>query len=188
MDDSLFQYYIRNIVLPLYPNISNKCLIVDGKVIKGPVILKTDSGPGRMKEDITHINFLEEMNNIGLKVILSLPNATSVHADLDQFFGPYKGNCRSRTMDHFSEKLQDKIEKIKYNMEKNKKRMNSKTVEEMTIMKNKLNTRRDDPEFGDHHDDTDEKLSVIKCVIGLTNHDLSVMINGKPSEIGRAHV
>ena len=115
MDDSLFRYYIRNVVLPLYPNISNECLIVDGKVIKGPVIFKTDSGPGRMKEDITHINFLEEMNNIGLKIILSLPNATSVHAELDQFFGPYKGNCRSRTMDHFSEKLQDKIEKIKHN-------------------------------------------------------------------------
>ena len=69
IDDSLFQYYIRNIVLPLYPNISNKCLIVDGKIIKGPVIFKTDSGPGRIKEDITHVNFLEEMNNIGLKIM-----------------------------------------------------------------------------------------------------------------------
>ena len=86
MDNSLFQYYIRNIVLPLYPNISNESLTINGKVIKGPVIFKTDNRPGRMKEDITHINVLEKMNNIGLKLILSLPNATSVHAELDQCF------------------------------------------------------------------------------------------------------
>ena len=60
--------------------------------------------------------------------------------------------------------------------------MISNTVEEMTRMKDNLNTSRNDPEFGDHHDDTDEKLSVIKCVVGLTNYDLSVMINGKPSD------
>ena len=35
--------------------------------------------------------------------------------------------------------------------------MNSNTVEEMTTMNNNLNTSRDDPEFGDHHDDTDKK-------------------------------
>ena len=69
MDDSLFRYYIRNVILPLYSNISNECEIVDGKVIKGPVIFKVDRDPGRFKEDITHINFLEEMNNIGLKII-----------------------------------------------------------------------------------------------------------------------
>ena len=113
MDDTLFRDYIRKVIIPLYPTISNECIIKDGKVIKGPVIFKTDSGPGRFKDNIEHVEFLEEMNNIGLKIILSLPNATSVHAELDQFFGPFKGYCRSRTLDHFSLKLKTKINDIK---------------------------------------------------------------------------
>ena len=57
--DSLFRDYIRNVILPLYPNITNECEIVNGKFIKRPVIFKTDSGPGRLKEDMKHVNFLE---------------------------------------------------------------------------------------------------------------------------------
>ena len=83
MDASLFRMYIRDIILPLYPNISKDCIMENGKVIKGPVFLKTYSGPGRFKEDIEHILFLEHMNSIGLNIILSLPNGTSVHAELD---------------------------------------------------------------------------------------------------------
>ena len=105
MDDTLFRDHIRNAIVPLYPNISNECIFEDGKVFKGPVIFKIDSGPGRFKDDIVHVEFLEETSNIGLKIILSLPNATSVHAELDQFFGSFKGYCRSRTLDHFSCRL-----------------------------------------------------------------------------------
>ena len=43
MDASLFHMYIRDIILPLYPNISKECIIENDKVIKGPVFLKTDS-------------------------------------------------------------------------------------------------------------------------------------------------
>ena len=106
MDDSLFRYYVRNVIIPLYPNVSDECKIIDGIVIKGPVILKIDSGPGRFKDDIVHVTFFEEMNNIGFKIILSLNNATSEHAELDQFFGSFKGSCRSRTLDHFPDKLE----------------------------------------------------------------------------------
>ena len=102
MDDTRFRDYIRNVIIPLYSNISNECIIKDGKAIKGPVIFNTDSGPRRFKDDIEHVEFLEKMNNLGLKIILSLPNATSVHAEFDQSFGPFKRYCRSRTLDHFS--------------------------------------------------------------------------------------
>ena len=105
MDDTLFRDYIRNVIILLYHTISNECIIKDGKVIEGPVIFKTDSGLGRFKDDIKHVEFLEEMNNLELKIILSLPNATTVHAELDQFFGSFKGYCRSRTLNHFSFKF-----------------------------------------------------------------------------------
>ena len=105
MDDTLFRDYIWNAIVPLYQNIANKYVIKDANFVKGPVIFKTDSLPGRFKDNIVHIEFLEETSNIGLKIILSLPNATSVHAELDQFFGSFKGYCRSRTLDHFSCRL-----------------------------------------------------------------------------------
>ena len=106
MNGSLFRHFIRNVILPLYPNISNEYEIVDGKVIKGPVIFKIDSGPERFKDDIIHVTFFEEMNNVGFKIILSLPNTTSVYAELHQFFGSFKGSCRSRTLDHFPDKFE----------------------------------------------------------------------------------
>ena len=182
MDDTLFRDYIRRVIIPLYPTISNECIIKDGKVIKGPVIFKTDSGPGRFKDNIEHVEFLEEMNNIGLKIILSLPNATSVHAELDQFFGPFKGYCRSRTLDHFSLKLKTKINDIKQDMSNKKTRSNTKDIDDINVMKENLNIIRDDPEKGDHHTDTDDHLSKIKCVVGLNNNDLSVMINGNDTD------
>ena len=56
-------------------------------------------------------------------------------------------------------------------------------------MNHNLNTSKDDSDFCDYHDVTDEKLYVIKCIVGLTNHYFSVMINGKPSNpIGNIHL
>ena len=94
----------------------------NGKVIKGPVFLKTDSGPGRFKEDMERISFLEYMHEIGLNIIMSLPNGTNVHVELDQFFGTYKGYCRTRALYHFAEKLKEKIKDIEENKEKQKTR------------------------------------------------------------------
>ena len=37
----------------------------------------------------------------------------------------------------------------------------------------------DDPELNDYHEAAKEHLSKVECVIGLTNTDLSVIINGK---------
>lgn len=62
MDASLFRMNVRDIILPLYPNISKEYIIENGKVIQGQVFLKTNIGPGRFKEDMVHIFFLEHMN------------------------------------------------------------------------------------------------------------------------------
>ena len=40
MDDTLFRDNIRNVIILLYPTISNEYIIKDGKIIQGPVILK----------------------------------------------------------------------------------------------------------------------------------------------------
>ena len=50
MDDSLLNDYINQVILPLYPNISKTAAFnpITGKLLHGPVILKLDSGPGRI--------------------------------------------------------------------------------------------------------------------------------------------
>ena len=72
MDASLFCMYIRDVILPLYPNISQQCVMENGKVIQGPVFLKNDTDPDRFKEDMEYILFLEHMNTIGFNIILSI--------------------------------------------------------------------------------------------------------------------
>ena len=50
--------------------------------------------------------------------------------------------------------------------------MTTNLVEEVKNLKFK-----DDPELNDHHEAAKEDLSMVKCVIGLTNTHLSVIIN-----------
>ena len=97
--------------------------------------------------------------NIGLQIILSLPNATSTHAELDQCFGTFKGSCRSRTLYHLTEKLEANIISIRQNMNNNKTRINYNLIDDMTNLNGSLNKIRDDPEFGGHHEASDEQLS-----------------------------
>ena len=182
MDASIFRLYIRDIILPLYPNISKDCIMENGKVIQGLVFLKTDSGPGRFKEDMEHILFLEHMNSIGLNIILSLPNGTSVHAELDQFFGSYKGYCRTRTLNHFAEKLGDKIRLIEENKKIQMTRNEALHVNGLKNLEKEFCNVRKDPERGDQHEDATKEFTKVKCVVGLTNADLSVMINGKEDD------
>ena len=111
------------------------------------------------------------MNNIGLKLIISLQNATNFHE------GPVKRYCRSRILDRFSDKLQTKIDNIRQDMYN--KKYNSKEIDHFHILNENVNNIRDDPEKGDYHEDTNDHLSKIKCVVDLKNYDLSVMINGK---------
>ena len=41
---------------------------------------------------------------------------------------------------------------------------------------------RKDPDRGDQHEDATAEFTKVKCVVGLTNADLSVMINGKEDD------
>lgn len=72
--------------MPLYPSLSPTLERDSDRIImKGTVIFQTDSGTGRFKEEIDHINFLDKYRKKGLYILLSLPNETSVSSELDQF-------------------------------------------------------------------------------------------------------
>ena len=111
---------------------------------------------------------------------MSLPNGTSVHAKLDQFFSSYKDYCRTRTLNHFAEKIGDIIRQIEEN--KNMTRNDILRVNGLKNLENELEIVRKDHDRGDQHEDATVKFTKVKCVVGLTNADLSVMINGKEDD------
>jgi hypothetical protein len=64
--------------MPLYPNAAPE---------KGKwVILKCDSGPGRM-----NIPLLAELRDAGFILFPGVPNTTAVSQETDQNYGPFKG-------------------------------------------------------------------------------------------------
>ena len=77
MDNNEFVLYLRTNIMPLYPNAAPK---------KGKwVILKCDSGPGRM-----NIDLLAELRASGFILFPGVPNTTAVSQETDQNYGPFK--------------------------------------------------------------------------------------------------
>ncbi len=77
MDTEEFAKYIRNAIMPLYPNASPK---------KGKwVLIKCDSGPGRINMDL-----LADLRTSGFILFPGVPNTTAVTQETDQNYGPFK--------------------------------------------------------------------------------------------------
>ena len=98
MDDSLFNDYIERVVLPLYPNIAKEARFdpISGKLLCGPVILKVDSGPGRIIATMESITKRAEFLEMGLLILMGLPNATSVNQEMDVLYGAFKSATYAR--------------------------------------------------------------------------------------------
>jgi hypothetical protein len=97
MDDSLFNDYIERVVLPLYPNISKEVRFdANGKLLCGPVILKVDSGPGRIVANLDSISKRAAFRELGLLILMGLPNATSVNQEMDALYGAFKSATYAR--------------------------------------------------------------------------------------------
>jgi hypothetical protein len=77
MDEEEFAAYIMNSIVPLYPNAKDKS--------GHQVILKVDSGPGRMNMD-----FLAKLKMLGFILYPCVPNTTHVTQETDQNYGPFK--------------------------------------------------------------------------------------------------
>ena len=116
MNDSLFCEYILDCILCLYPNITQEWVFDEkGGIISGPVLIKTDAGPGRLCANFANVEFRQKLERIGCHIILSLPNATSVSAEMDDLYREYKGCCRQKTQEVFQKKVFDRMMKIREN-------------------------------------------------------------------------
>ena len=74
--------YIKNSLLPLFPDLEDK----DGH----RVIMKVDSGPGRMNEEM-----LASLRLQGFYLVPGVPNTTGETQETDQNYGPFKGGFRA---------------------------------------------------------------------------------------------
>ena len=81
MDDEEFSKYVTNSLIPLYPNAAD----VPGK----RVMLKVDSGPGRLGAEL-----LARMRLLGFYMYPGVPNTTSVSQETDRNYGPFKTQFR----------------------------------------------------------------------------------------------
>ena len=107
MDDTLLNDYIERVIFPLYPNMAKVAEFdpATGRLIRGPVILKLDAGPGRIVTDEDVILKREEYSERGLTILMGLPNATSVQQEMDALYGPFKSATYARGESLVQEKL-----------------------------------------------------------------------------------
>ena len=77
MDDCEFEKYIRNSIIPLYPNAEDS----PGK----RVMIKIDSGPGRLNADL-----LARLQLLGFVLYPGVPKTTAVTQETDQTYGMFK--------------------------------------------------------------------------------------------------
>jgi hypothetical protein len=109
MDDALLNDYIERVIMPLYPNLSSTAVFSeDGKLIRGPVFLKLDAGPGRIVASEESITRRSEFKEKGLLILMGLPNATAVQQEMDDLYGPFKSATYARAENVVSEKLKER--------------------------------------------------------------------------------
>ena len=116
MTDTLFCEYIETCILRLFPNISPEWKFdEEGEIIFGSVVIKTNAGPGRLCTNFTNVEFREKTERTGYHIILSLPNDTSISAEMDDLYRLYKARCREKTQQVSSKTFYDRMTKIREN-------------------------------------------------------------------------
>ena len=79
-----------------------------GKLLSGPVVLKLDSGPGRIVASHASILKREQYFDMGLIILAGLPNSTSVQQEMDALYGPFKSATYARGEHVLMEKIKER--------------------------------------------------------------------------------
>ena len=107
MDTGLWSQFNETVILNCFPRCSKtivRCPLTN-KLLQGPVIIKTDAGPGRLSKEAASWQFRERMHKKGLIIMLGLPNGTSATQEMDQGYTDYKQECKKSTLRVASIKL-----------------------------------------------------------------------------------
>lgn len=128
------------------------------RIVKGPIAIKSDSGPGRQCKSQRSIKFRRDMHLEGVHIFPGLPNTTSCTQEMDDIFQQFKGDCDTQAQEVFARKTYEKAAAVEYKAkEKELARERGEAI-------------------------APEVEGIRVSVAHLTNDDLPEILNGKPGE------
>jgi hypothetical protein len=169
MDTGLWHQYVRGVILPLFEGrIATKSIWhrVTNKLIAAPLIIKTDAGPGRLSRESASIEFRDEMANMGVHILLLLPNGISCTAEMDQLLEKFKPACSKSALLIAAKKIH-----ARYLVRKNYK---TRGMEDESL----------DDDDGEEEDASKKRKKKGKsvCNVGFSNLDLGNLVNDWPDD------
>ena len=185
-DEQLMQQIIEDVYLPLYPNCQKDTVRVNGKLVAGPIILKTDSGQGRLNASFSSLEFCERMQQRGVYLVLGLPNSTSCTQEQDQLYQEFKMKTRTKTGEIFSAKLYKRSLAIKELKDELRQLGFHEDIREVTDITDEASDQTAiiaaDCEVTPAMKVVLDKLKIVMRTPSLSNDDLSLIVNGAPDE------
>jgi hypothetical protein len=115
-DDAIFEQFIDVVITPLYPNLAPEWKFADdGSLIEGPILIKTDGGPGRLGK--TSLPARRRWAAMGIILFPGLQNTTAASQEQDELYGPFETKIRELT----DEVIQEKMKANRQELEARKK-------------------------------------------------------------------
>jgi hypothetical protein len=154
------------------------------KLISGPLIVKTDAGPGRLSKEADSMDFRDEMAALGVHIVLSLPNGTAATAEMDQLYSKFKPRCSESTIRVAGIKMAKRVVARKKQEETRKRNENrSAAIDDSLDQESEAESSDDD---NDHEDTSTtrkkKRARLSACHVSLGNRDLGNIVNGVPDD------
>jgi hypothetical protein len=136
-------------------------------LISGPLIIKTDTGPGRLSKEALSIKFQDHMATKGVHIRLSLPNATA-----SNFFENFKPACTKSALCLAAKKMQMRME-VRVNNVRND---DADAVIDIDASDASLSEDEDEP------GERKKKEARSICNVSFSNFHLANLVNGWPDD------
>lgn len=129
------------------------------------MIIKTDAGPGCLSKEAASTEFLEEMTNLGVHILLLLPNGTECQAELNKMFSEFKQCCQKNTVQVAEMKMAARVAVCK-----------KSTVDDIELVSSCGSDSDNDLSYGGELPEIWRSI----CNVSLTASDLSHVVNRYP--------
>jgi len=180
MDMGLWHQLIRDVYTPCFEGrISPEPIRnpLTNKLISGPLIIKTDAGPGSLSKEASSIKFRKQMAAKCVHILLSLLNATACTAEMDQLFERFKPACGKSALCVASKKMQKRMEVRMLNGAPNDKDGDA------VIDIDASDASSEDEEEPDEIEDRPKKKGEQSiCNVSFSNFDLANIVNEWPED------
>jgi hypothetical protein len=183
MDTGLWHQLLKDVYVPLYEGRISPEPIRDPvtmKLLSGPLIVKTDAGPGRLSKQAISIDFREEMAQLGVHILLSLPNGTSCTAEMDQLFEKFKPACSKSALRVASKKMQKRMLARKKSTSKGNSSDGESADGENELVEEEKEVEVVEAEEEEEVEVEKKRQSI--CNVSFSNFDLGNLVNGWPED------